>query len=87
MENVQENKILSFGLAHDIMLNLKNNEITDIFLSLFRNALWDADTVCVCVFSLLSAKAKFSLNLNVELLELPVPLNNVNELLELTEPE
>lgn len=87
MENVQENKILSFGLAHDIMLNLKNNEITNIFLSLFRNALWDADTVCVWVCSLLSAKAKFSLNLNVELLELPVPLNNVNELLELTEPE
>lgn len=37
MENVQENKILSFGLAHNIMLDLKNNEITD------NNAIWDIE--------------------------------------------
>lgn len=87
MENVQENKILWFGLAHDVVLHFKNNELTDILVSLCNNATWDTDTTCGCICSLRSSGAKFSLNLNVELLQLHIPLNNVNELLELMEPE
>lgn len=59
------------------MLDLKNNEITDIFFFLQFGT---QKAVCKCTYSLLSGGEKFSLNLTVQVLELHVVLNNVNEL-------